>query len=273
MGLFGKKTNKVRADTADSHEPMTDDMLLSAILGQKKITREEAKKIPTVTACLDFIAGTLDSLPIRLYQKTEQGIEIVKDDVRVNLLNQDTGDTLTAKQFWRAILEDYYLGSGGYAYIERAGTRIRSIRYVEDSKVTVIKNEHPIFKDYDIYVYDNKYYPFEFLKFLRKTTDGCTSCSIVKENDLIFGVSYNTLIYQENLVKKGGNKRGFLKSKWLKAAGIRAAKTVAQTAVALLPAAATLSQVDWMTVAGTAALAGVASILTSVAGLPEIKED
>lgn len=123
MGLFGKKTNKVRADTADSYEPMTDDMLLSAILGQKKITREEAKKIPTVTACLDFIAGTLDSLPIRLYQKTEQGIEIVKDDVRVNLLNQDTGDTLTAKQFWRAILEDYYLGSGGYAYIERAGTK------------------------------------------------------------------------------------------------------------------------------------------------------
>ena len=61
--------------------------------------------------------------------------------------------------------------------------------------------------------------------------------------------------------------------KWLKAAGIRAAKTVAQTAVALLPAAATLSQVDSMTVAGTAALAGVASILTSVAGLPEIKED
>lgn len=61
--------------------------------------------------------------------------------------------------------------------------------------------------------------------------------------------------------------------KWLKAPEIRAAKTVAQTAVALLPAATTLSQVDWMTVAGTAALAGVASILTSVAGLPEIKED
>ena len=61
--------------------------------------------------------------------------------------------------------------------------------------------------------------------------------------------------------------------KWLKAAGIRAAKTVAQTAVALLPAAATLSQVDGDSGGGTAALAGVASILTSVAGLPEIKED
>lgn len=61
--------------------------------------------------------------------------------------------------------------------------------------------------------------------------------------------------------------------RWLKAAGIRAAKTVAQTAVAILPAAATIQQVDWLTVLGTATLAGVASILTSLAGLPECKEN
>lgn len=61
--------------------------------------------------------------------------------------------------------------------------------------------------------------------------------------------------------------------KWLKAAGIRAAKTMAQTAVALLPAAATITAVDWVTVIGTAALAGVVSLLTSVAGLPEVKEN
>ena len=59
---------------------------------------------------------------------------------------------------------------------------------------------------------------------------------------------------------------------WIKAAGIRAAKTIAQTAVALLPASATISAVDWKVVVGTAALAGVASILTSLAGLPEIDE-
>lgn len=61
--------------------------------------------------------------------------------------------------------------------------------------------------------------------------------------------------------------------KWMKAAGIRSLKTVAQTAVALLPAAATIQQVDWITVLGTAALAGVASMLTSLAGLPELKEE
>lgn len=58
---------------------------------------------------------------------------------------------------------------------------------------------------------------------------------------------------------------------WLKAAGVRAAKTMAQVAVAMLPAAATIQQVDWITVIGTAALAGVTSLLTSVAGVPEVE--
>ena len=58
---------------------------------------------------------------------------------------------------------------------------------------------------------------------------------------------------------------------WLKAAGVRAVKTMAQTAVAMLPAAATIAAVDWVTVAGTAALAGAASVLTSLAGLPEVE--
>lgn len=60
---------------------------------------------------------------------------------------------------------------------------------------------------------------------------------------------------------------------WLKAASIRAIKTMAQTAVALLPAAAAITDVDWKVVLGTAALAGVASILTSLAGLPEVKQN
>ena len=59
---------------------------------------------------------------------------------------------------------------------------------------------------------------------------------------------------------------------WVRRAGVRAVKTMAQTAVAMLPAAATITAVDWKTVAGTAALAGVASLLTSLKGLPELEE-
>lgn len=61
--------------------------------------------------------------------------------------------------------------------------------------------------------------------------------------------------------------------KWLKCAGVRAVKTAAQTAVALIPAAVSINAIDWTMVIGTAALAGVVSLLTSVAGLPECKEE
>ena len=59
--------------------------------------------------------------------------------------------------------------------------------------------------------------------------------------------------------------------KWLKAAGVRAVKTMAQTAIATIGASAVLSAVDWPMVASAAALAGLLSLLTSVAGLPEVE--
>ena len=62
-------------------------------------------------------------------------------------------------------------------------------------------------------------------------------------------------------------------SKWFKAAGIRALKTFAQTCVALIPAAATIAAVDWKTIIGTAALSAVVSMLTSVAGIPEVESE
>ena len=60
--------------------------------------------------------------------------------------------------------------------------------------------------------------------------------------------------------------------RWLKAAGVRAVKTVAQTAVATIGTAAVLGEVDWLMVGSAAVLAGVLSLLTSVAGLPEVEE-
>ena len=61
---------------------------------------------------------------------------------------------------------------------------------------------------------------------------------------------------------------------FLKCAGIRALKTMCQTAVALIPVGVTISEVSWQIVLGTSALAGVLSLLTSIStGLPEVKEE
>ena len=60
---------------------------------------------------------------------------------------------------------------------------------------------------------------------------------------------------------------------WLKAAAIRAIKTIAQTAVATIGTAVAMGQVDWLLVGSAAALSGILSMLTSVAGLPEVKAE
>lgn len=60
--------------------------------------------------------------------------------------------------------------------------------------------------------------------------------------------------------------------KWFKAAGVRAVKTVAQTAVALIGVGTVMSDIDWLMVGSASLLSGILSLLTSIAGLPEVKD-
>lgn len=197
---------------AEEETSNADALLLQALLGRTTVTKEEALNIPSVKSCINFIADTVSMLPIKLYKDNGGKAEEVLDDVRVDLLNDDTGDTLDAVQFWRALISDYFLGKGGYAYINKYLNNVTSLHYVDESYISTITNTDPIFKSYKILVNGKDYWPHEYIKLLRNTKDGAEGISIIDENNLLLSVAYNSLIFEETLVKKGGNKKGFLKS-------------------------------------------------------------
>ena len=209
MVLFGRKKNK-RAENPVT--PSVDDVLLSALLNNETITREKAMSLPAVAGAVDLIASTVASIPIKLYKDTNGRIDEVKEDPRVSLLNVDTKDTLDAYQFKKAMVSDYLMGKGGYCYIKKTRNRYNGLYYVPDYEVSIIKNNDPIYKNYEIVIGGNNYKPYEFIKILRNTTDGASGTGVTREVGNALETAYQTMIYQLNLVKSGGNKKGFLKS-------------------------------------------------------------
>lgn len=197
MGFFsfGKKKAEIRADTVSATEIIDSPILLQALLGSgDPVTKEQALEIPTVQVCISLIAGTIAALPIKLYEKADTGdVKEVWNDPRIRILNNDTGDTLTAAQFWRAMIEDYFLGKGAYAYINWGSFGVRSLHYVDERQISIVCNTDPIFKDYDIMVQGVSYHPYQFFKILRKTVDGMTSASIMSENSRVLSVVYSSM--------------------------------------------------------------------------------
>ena len=210
MGLlkrFRRQENRAEAQTA-----AFDDALLTALLGSGKATKQTALQVPTVSGGIDLIASVVAGTPVKLYREENGKAIEVKDDPRIRLLNDETGDTLNANEFWHAMIRDYYTGKGGYAYINRVRGEIRSLHYVDESRVAVNRSTDAIFKDFDLLVDGTVYRPFDFLRLLRNTKDGAVGVPITEENAKLIEVAYQSLCFELYLVKKGGNKKGFLKS-------------------------------------------------------------
>lgn len=206
MGFF--KRSKKR----DTENIGADDLLLKALINNEAITREKAMTIPAVSGAVDFISGSIACMPVKLYKYEDGEVVEQKGDRRCKLLNSDTGDTLDAFQMKKAIVEDYLMGKGGYAYIQRSRNDVTGIFYVQDIYIVIMKMYYPIFKQFSIEVEGARYEPYEFLKILRNTKDGASGIGITVEVSKALETAYQTLLYQLGLVKKGGNKRGFLKS-------------------------------------------------------------
>ena len=201
--------------------PIVDDVLLQALINGETITREKVMTLPSVNGAVDFISNSIACMPVKLYKYKDGKVEEVEKDDRVKMLNGDTHDTLDAFQMKKAMVTDYLLGKGGYAYIRRNRNDVTGLFYVEDKYITILKVYEPIFKQYEIFVGGfeeghekqyGTYKPWQFIKLLRNTKDGASGTGLTVEVSKALETAYQTLLYQLNMVATGGNKKGFLKS-------------------------------------------------------------
>lgn len=188
-----------------------EEILIQANVLTGEITKEQAMNIPSVSGCLNLICNTIASLPVLLYKESESNVEVVQDS-RVSLLNDDTNDILDGCQLKRAMIEDFLLNGAGYVYINRDFNEVKSLHFVDSGHIGVNTGVDPIFKKTEVLVNGEPYRDWEFVKLTRKSKDGVTGKGIIKENNKMLAVAYNTILFEETLVNTGGGKKGFLKS-------------------------------------------------------------
>ncbi|WP_444349966.1 phage portal protein [Phascolarctobacterium succinatutens] len=193
----------------------TEAEVASILTGQpiisSRISRAQALNIPAVGTAINFIAGTVASLPVRLYKHEADRVEEVSDDYRLKLLNDDTGDLMDSEQFRKALVTDMLLEGAGYAYIDKSGNRITGLYYVEGQYVNLVDGADKIKKSVDVYLNGKKVRDFDVLRITKDTIDGIHGIGVLDSHSLLFSTMYNALKY-ENTAVASGTKRGFLKS-------------------------------------------------------------
>lgn len=212
MGLFSKKKEARAAEVATQ---TSEDKILRGLLSSaSEMSVEKAMNIPAIAGSVNFIANIIAMLPIKLYEENADHTETkeIKDDIRLKLLNEDTNDLLSAYQMKRAIIRDYLLSGGGYVYVNRYGNKVVSLNYVDNSVVSVAKNADPIKKDARLLVGAGAYFPYEFIIMARNTKDGVTGTGVVAENPEMLTGIYNMIVFEKQLVRNGGSRKGFLES-------------------------------------------------------------
>lgn len=204
--FFKRSSNteeEVLADIAEGYAPTSD----------KPRTRQDALSIPSVATSIDWVAGTISSLPIRMYKATESGFQEVYDDYRLNLVNQYSGNCMTASDLFRNIITDYLLDGNGFAYVVKRGNRIEKLSYIPPYKLTYTESVDVIDKVLKIWIDSREIRDYDLFRIARHSKNGLTGIGFVSDNQLLLSTILNSLDY-ENKTTSSGVRRGFLKSKY-----------------------------------------------------------
>lgn len=128
------------------------------------------------------------------------------DDYRTQLLNRETGDTLDAVQFKRAMVIDYLLNGAGYAFVNWKSNKVQSINYVAYENVSPVTNSDPVFKAVNYWINGHRYYDYQILRILRNSDDGMEGHGILKENQALFSTMFKALRYEHSTIGSGAKE-------------------------------------------------------------------
>lgn len=194
----------------------TNADVLQTLIQNVTVNKKTALEIPMINRCVSMIADAVAALPIKLYRKTENGVEEVTDDRRVVILNGDTGDTLNADYMRQSMVRDYLLYGNAYAYIETKAGKADKLFYVSAEQVgRSAFTTDSIHKDFTYMINGKSYEPYRLLKILRNSDGyGCGE-GIIEENAELIGAAYGLLKYHKKQILTGGAKRGILRTQKL----------------------------------------------------------
>lgn len=218
MGFFWQRTKVYKDEKLKTEKELKKEeealngLFLTGENDILEVNRQQALNIPSIGFGINFITDTIAGLEIKLYKVEDNKVIEVKNDKRLRLLNDDTGDILTGFQLKKAVLEDFLLEGSGHIYINKKRNEIKSLHYVEANEISVLTNNEPIFKDIKISVRGEEYNEFDFVNVTRKSKNGVTGLGIVEEHNVILSTVYNSIIFENSNMLNGGIKKGVIKS-------------------------------------------------------------
>lgn len=196
-------------------EVLTADDRIMSILRTIEISPETAREIPAVSACIEMLSSVIAALPVKLYRdnRQENKTEEIKDDIRLRLLNDETGDMLDPFQMKKAVISDFFYYGGGYIYPEMRRNRCISLRYIPHDAISSYNGIDAIFKTGKFILTNGlELREDQVIRLLHDTKDGLKGDSFILLHQQLFTTMYREIVYEKHIVTNGGNKKGFLTS-------------------------------------------------------------
>lgn len=185
---------------------------LSPLLNGKTITKQQAMSIPVVTKSVNWIASAISGLPIKMYKRTDKGYVEVYDDYRLPLLNNYSGNCMTANDLKKQLITDLLLDGNGYAYISKLGNKIEKLSYIPTNKLTYTESVDNINKIVNIWVDGKQVQDYNVFRLVNNTKNGVSGIGFVSDCQDLLSTILGSLQYENSSISSGV-RRGFLKSK------------------------------------------------------------